>query len=186
MKFVSGLSIKSKKNIELFCFTTFYYALCLLIYIDYLRTNYGLIPTVHVSLHWVYSYNLLHILSLFSLGFTVALAGSLDRCPSSFNRLGEYKTADGETCYAFVNTEKTWVDARQHCWGWGGELIMIKDQAKMNFVIHTLNSVLRWRNNGVWIGAHDRKGRGWEWTNGRLTSEVCHLQCKKSKFFTMY
>nr|XP_022317471.1 myosin-G heavy chain-like isoform X1 [Crassostrea virginica] len=100
----------------------------------------------------------------------VALAGSLDRCPSSFNRLGEYKTADGETCYAFVNTEKTWVDARQHCWGWGGELIMIKDQAKMNFVIHTLNSVLRWRNNGVWIGAHDRRGRGWEWTNGERLS----------------
>lgn len=45
---------------------------------------------------------------------------------------------------------------------------MIKNQEKMNFVIHTMNSVLRWRNNGVWIGAHDRNGRGWEWTTGNV------------------
>lgn len=95
-----------------------------------------------------------------------SLAGSLDRCPSVFKRVGEYKTEHGDMCYIFINTEKTWVDARQHCWSWGGELIMIKNQEKMNFVIHTMNSVLRWRNNGVWIGAHDRNGKGWEWTTG--------------------
>ncbi|XP_061166150.1 uncharacterized protein LOC133175059 isoform X2 [Saccostrea echinata] len=95
---------------------------------------------------------------------------SLDRCPSVFNRVGGYKTENGEMCYTFVNTEKTWVDANSQCWAWGGELISIKNWNKMSFVIHTLNSVLRWRNNGVWIGAHDRHGRGWQWTNGeRLT-----------------
>ncbi|XP_048762000.1 uncharacterized protein LOC125670701 isoform X2 [Ostrea edulis] len=95
---------------------------------------------------------------------------SLDRCPRNFNNIREYKTAHREMCYTFINTEKTWVDARKHCWSWGGDLITIKDQNKMNFVIHTLNVVLRWGNNGVWIGAHARNGRGWEWATGeRLT-----------------
>ncbi|XP_062607953.1 uncharacterized protein LOC134269763 [Saccostrea cucullata] len=109
------------------------------------------------------------VLSIWTTLLYEALA-SLDRCPSVFHRIGGYKTENGEMCYTFVNTEKTWVDANSQCWSWGGELISIKNMNKMSFVIHTLNSVLRWRNNGVWIGAHDRHGRGWQWTNGERLS----------------
>ncbi|XP_062579434.1 uncharacterized protein LOC134241389 [Saccostrea cucullata] len=109
------------------------------------------------------------VLSIWTTLLYGALA-SLDRCPSIFHRIGGYKTENGEMCYTFVNTEKTWVDANRQCWSWGGELISIKNMNKMSFVIHTLNSVLRWRNNGVWIGAHDRHGRGWQWTNGERLS----------------
>lgn len=38
----------------------------------------------------------------------------------------------------------------------------------MNFVIYIMNFVLRWRNNGVWIGVYDRNGRGWEWIIGNV------------------
>jgi len=68
----------------------------------------------------------------------------------------------------FVDIEKHWDEARQHCWRDGGEMVVIKDKETMDFIKETLNSrALNWNRKGVWNGASDLRGRGWEWTTGR-------------------
>ncbi|CAC5393800.1 unnamed protein product [Mytilus coruscus] len=72
-----------------------------------------------------------------------------------------------DVCYVFLNHEKTWVDARHRCEAWGGDLVHIPDRGTMNFIKGVMDNQLRWRNNGVWIGLHNRGSGGWRWTTGQ-------------------
>ncbi|VDI59618.1 Hypothetical predicted protein [Mytilus galloprovincialis] len=72
-----------------------------------------------------------------------------------------------DVCYVFINHEKTWVDARHRCEAWGGDLVHIPDQGTMQFIKGVMDNQLRWRNNGVWIGLHNRGSGGWRWTTGQ-------------------
>ncbi|XP_071128580.1 uncharacterized protein [Mytilus edulis] len=72
-----------------------------------------------------------------------------------------------DVCYVFINHEKTWVDARHRCEAWGGDLVHIPDQGTMQFIKGIMDNQLRWRNNGVWIGLHNRGSGGWRWTTGQ-------------------
>ena len=45
-----------------------------------------------------------------------------------------------------------------------GRLVKIENEEMNNFIIKTLNEMTQWRNNGVWIGLHDRNVRNqWQW-----------------------
>lgn len=75
------------------------------------------------------------------------------------------------TCYMFINKETFWDEARQYCWRLGGEMLLVKNQAVMDFIKSVLNSKeLDWKKNGVWNGASDLRQRGWEWTTGEKLS----------------
>lgn len=45
-------------------------------------------------------------------------------------------------------------------------MVHIPDEGTMNFLIDRMDNQLRWRNNGVWIGLHNRGGGAWKWTTG--------------------
>jgi len=99
----------------------------------------------------------------------VQAAKSTDRCPKVvLNTLRNRYNARtyGEKCYVFVNSEETWVGARDRCASWGGNLISIQSSDLMRFIIQTLDYDLRWTNNGVWIGANSRSGNTWSWITG--------------------
>lgn len=79
-----------------------------------------------------------------------------------------YVATHEDTCYLFVDKEKYWDEARTNCWSMGGELLYVQNQGTMDFIIKILNSrELGWSNNGVWNGASDLRGKGWEWTTGQ-------------------
>lgn len=84
----------------------------------------------------------------------------------SLQRYGNVYTHNS-ICYVFVNHEKTWVDARHQCEAWGGDMVHIPDKSTMDFLIDRMDNQLRWRNNGAWIGLHNRGGGAWKWTTGR-------------------
>lgn len=69
----------------------------------------------------------------------------------------------------FVDVEKYWDEARGYCWKMGGEMLYVQDSETMTFIKNVLNSEkLGWDSNGVWNGASDLRGKGWEWTNGKI------------------
>ena len=83
----------------------------------------------------------------------------------SLKNLG-YVFTHNSICYVFINHEKTWVDARAQCETWGGDMVHIPDKDTMDFLRRVMGNHLRWRNNGVWIGLHNRGSGGWKWTTG--------------------
>ncbi|XP_053389461.1 uncharacterized protein LOC123563589 [Mercenaria mercenaria] len=89
-------------------------------------------------------------------------------CPAKVRSSRHYVATNNKTCYLFVDIEKYWDEARTYCWKMGGELLYVQDQQTMDFIKLVLNSrELRWSNNGVWNGASDLRGKGWEWTTGK-------------------
>ncbi|XP_069123207.1 uncharacterized protein [Argopecten irradians] len=92
----------------------------------------------------------------------------LYRCPvvvrNSLSKHYSVRTFQ-DKCYVFVSREGTWVEAREQCHRWGGELVSIPNEHIMNFLKRTLGS-LRWTNTGTWIGANSRSGGVWRWTTG--------------------
>ena len=58
------------------------------------------------------------------------------------------------------------------CVQYGGRLVKINDAETNEFVVTSLNG-LWWRNNGVWIGLHDRHSElRWQWI-GSTRCERC-------------
>jgi hypothetical protein len=48
-------------------------------------------------------------------------------------------------------------------------MVHIPDKDTMDFLRRVMGNHLRWRNNGVWIGLHNRGSGGWKWTTGMIT-----------------
>ncbi|XP_064617702.1 C-type mannose receptor 2-like isoform X2 [Liolophura sinensis] len=111
-------------------------------------------------------------LPLMFLSVLAVAAEDLNHCPPIVHRLNQFVNSHGDYCYVFVNEEKYWTTARDYCWNNGGEMLEVDDKATMQFIRSTLNSrELGWRNNGVWLGAHDRHKEGqWLWSSNRRMS----------------
>ncbi|XP_063410175.1 hepatic lectin-like isoform X2 [Mytilus trossulus] len=89
----------------------------------------------------------------------------LTRCPPNLHRSSNL-FAYIDTCLVIVHDEYSWNDARRHCQQHGGDLAVIKDLKKQQFVMKALKN-LRWDKNGVWIGGTDGYKEGeWKWVTG--------------------
>ncbi|XP_076085502.1 hepatic lectin-like [Mytilus galloprovincialis] len=93
----------------------------------------------------------------------------LTRCPPILPRNSNL-FAYIDTCLEIVHDERSWYDARRHCQQHGGDLAVIKDLTKQQFVMNALK-YLRWDKNGVWIGGTDGDKEGeWKWvTEEKMT-----------------
>ncbi|CAG2219739.1 unnamed protein product [Mytilus edulis] len=86
----------------------------------------------------------------------------LTRCPPILPRNSNL-FAYIDTCFEIVHDEHSWNDARGHCQQHGGDLVVIKDLTKQQFVMNALK-YLRWDKKGVWIGGTDGDHEGeWKW-----------------------
>ncbi|XP_063410145.1 lithostathine-1-alpha-like [Mytilus trossulus] len=89
----------------------------------------------------------------------------LTRCPPILPRNSNL-FAYIDTCFEIVHDEHSWNDARGHCQQHGGDLVVIKDLTKQQFVMNALK-YLRWDKKGVWIGGTDADKEGeWKWVTG--------------------
>jgi hypothetical protein len=66
-----------------------------------------------------------------------------------------------------VDKEHSWKGARKHCKKYGGDLVVIHDITKQQFIMNALRS-LGWDSQGVWIGGTHVDGEGvWKWVTGK-------------------
>ncbi len=73
---------------------------------------------------------------------------------------GEFESTDGGSCYLISSELTSWVDARDACLAWGGDLVKIETGAEGAFLAARLMA-------DVWIGANDRDQEGdFEWADG--------------------
>lgn len=95
-----------------------------------------------------------------------SISDPLNDCPISLPRSWNV-FAYTDTCLELVHDERSWYDARNHCKQLGGDLVVIQDMAKQQFIMNILKS-LRWDRYGVWIGGTDNDKEGeWKWVTGR-------------------
>lgn len=72
----------------------------------------------------------------------------------------------GEKCYYFskARERKTWSRSHEECSSRSASMLVVKDQAQLNFVRRTMN-----QSNLVWLGLfHACPSKKWTWVNGSL------------------
>jgi len=87
------------------------------------------------------------------------------------NTNAAYLKNDGVYCYQFVNTKKTWVQAKNDCSQRQGHLLTINSQQTNDFVLHMLTGF--GYVNPVWIGFFDRASEEtWQWDSGQFDKHI--------------
>jgi hypothetical protein len=72
-------------------------------------------------------------------------------------------TQNGHT-YQFVQTKKTWTEARSYCESLGGYLVTITSESEEAFIF---DRILKHSNRDIWAGATDKDVEGnWKWITG--------------------
>lgn len=95
---------------------------------------------------------------------------SLYRCPRNLPK-DTYLRTHRDMCYRFITHETSWLSAKDYCSRTGGALITIVRRDIQLFVEGVLREL--WRNNGMWIGAHDRDSEmDWKWITGQRVSST--------------
>ena len=94
------------------------------------------------------------------------LPTGLSLCPDNVRTL-KFLHLYADTCVLFVRDTKSWEDARSYCRRLGGDLVMIKDADKQQFMLNALSQD-HWDQDEVWIGANDKQHEGdWRWIDGK-------------------
>lgn len=94
----------------------------------------------------------------------VAAGRDHERCPKNLQFTSKMEVYE-DSCYQFVSVEKYWTDALTYCRQSNGTLVKIDSVAKNEFIKGILNG-LYWKNDGIWIGLHDRNSElEWTWTS---------------------
>ncbi|CAG2219738.1 unnamed protein product [Mytilus edulis] len=92
--------------------------------------------------------------------------GNVQRCPQSIPR-DNFLYALNDTCIQLIREEHSWNDARRYCTQHHGDLVVIQDTTKQQFIMNALKTS-GWVKNGIWIGGTDREREGhWKWVNGQ-------------------
>ncbi|XP_071145870.1 mucin-2-like [Mytilus edulis] len=92
--------------------------------------------------------------------------GNVQRCPQSIPR-DNFLYALNDTCIQLIREEHSWNDARRYCTKHHGDLVVIQDMAKQQYIMNALKTS-GWVKNGIWIGGTDREREGhWKWVNGQ-------------------
>ncbi|CAC5407412.1 unnamed protein product [Mytilus coruscus] len=92
--------------------------------------------------------------------------GNVERCPQRIPR-DNYLFALNDTCIELIHDEHSWYDSRRYCTQHHGDLVMIQDMAKQQFIMKALQTA-GWDRKGIWIGGTDREKEGhWKWVNGQ-------------------
>ena len=87
------------------------------------------------------------------------------------NTNAAYLKNDGVYCYQFVNTQKTWVQAKNDCSQRHGHLLTINSQQTNDFVLNMLSGF--GYVNPVWIGFFDRASEEtWQWDSGQFDKHI--------------
>lgn len=74
--------------------------------------------------------------------------------------------SQGQYCYEFVRTSKSWEDSKNDCEAKNGTLLTIENQSEQDFVYHMLEKFGYF--SVVWLGLHDLAGEeDWRWVTGR-------------------
>lgn len=108
-------------------------------------------------------------LTIVSSCLNAVVKAGVEECPVKLQRL-PYIHVYNDSCLLFSRNEYSWTDARANCRQLGGDLVMIKDAAKNNFVLNSL-SADHWNVNQMWIGATDEVHEGdWRWVDGTKVS----------------
>jgi hypothetical protein len=90
------------------------------------------------------------------MGSTLPPDGGEPGCGGS----GEFESTDGESCYLISSDLTNWLDGRDACLDWGGDLVKIETAAEGEFLAARVAG-------DVWIGANDRDQEGdFEWADG--------------------
>lgn len=110
-----------------------------------------------------------------------------ENCPVKVRSSRYYVATHDGNCYLFVDSEKYWDEARTYCWNMGGEMLYVQNGQTMDFIKSVLNSrELNWSNNGVWNGASDLRGKGWEWTTGKSLTYKYWAPGEPSKLLNIF
>ncbi|CAG2214737.1 unnamed protein product [Mytilus edulis] len=92
--------------------------------------------------------------------------GNVQRCPQSIPR-DNFLYALNDTCIQLIREEHSWNDARRYCRQNHGDLVVIQDMTKQQFIMNALKTS-GLDKNGIWIGGTDKEREGhWKWVNGQ-------------------